>query len=73
MPMNVSNNLSGALFAAALSSLGAANKQPQLAMDLIEKSLSGLQTAGAAQSPTTQIARIAPVAGATGQLIDIQA
>lgn len=74
--MNVSNSLSAARFTAALSSLGAANKQPQLALDLITQSVAGLQNAGAAQSPPETVTGTASPtipAGYTGQLIDIRA
>lgn len=68
--MNVSSNLSGTLFITALSSLGAANKQQQLAMTLIEKTLSGLQPAGAAQSSSTPVTSPDK---STGSIINIQA
>jgi hypothetical protein len=64
--MDVSNNwtfqttLSGYLFTAALSSLDAANKQPQLALDLIVKSFAGLQAAGTAQSSPAEVVEVAP-------------
>jgi hypothetical protein len=70
--MNVSDSLSAARFTAALSSLRAANKQPQLALELLVKSLEGLQVAGAAQSPSQDAAMIDPASG-TGQIIDILA
>ncbi len=74
--MDVSTNLSGTLFTAALSSLGTANKQPQLALTLIEKSLSGLQTVGAAQSPSSTVPLAATPKISTkdiGTIIDIRA
>lgn len=75
--MDVANNLSGALFTAALSSLNAANKQPRLALDLIVKSSAGLQAAGTtAQSLPAGAAPAAPQAASitgSGRIIDIHA
>lgn len=74
--MNVSDSLSAARFSAALSSLSTANKQPQLALDLILQSVAGLQTAGAAQTLATEAGdrSVQPPAEATsGQIIDIVA
>lgn len=72
--MNVNDSLSGARFIAALSSLGAANKQPQLALDLILKSLPASQTAGAPQSSSPPVAQTgAPLSssGDSGSIINI--
>jgi len=72
--MNVSESLSGAKFIAALSSLSSANKQPQLALDLIMKSLPATQVTGAALSsppPGTQaVASLSP-SGESGSVINI--
>ena len=71
--MNVANTLSGAQFIAASSSLKAANKQPQLALELILKSVAAVQTAGAAQSPPpaamNQPSQVTPT-GVAGSIID---
>lgn len=54
---------------AATSVLAKANRQPELALDLITKSLQGLDTA-TAQAPSTQVA---PSVSGTGQIIDTYA
>jgi hypothetical protein len=69
--MNVSNSLSAARFSAALSSLSSANKQPQLALDLILKSLEGQPSAGAAQLFQSTVNQVQPVATADNT-IDIR-
>jgi len=71
--MNVANNLSGSSYAASLSLLRSANKQPELALQLLLQSMSTLQAPqAAAQTPAE-----APVAASSGtdggQIIDIMA
>lgn len=70
--MNVSNSLSVAQFSAALSSLSSANKQPQLALDLILKSLEGKTVAGAAQFSQYTVNKVLP-ATVSDNTIDIRA
>ncbi len=74
--MEIGNSLSAAQFIAALSSLSNANKQPQLALDLIERSVATSQVAGAAQSsaaPGTETIAPSLSPGAVGSVIDIHA
>lgn len=74
MPMNVSESLSGAKFVAALSSLSTANRQPQLALDLIMKSLPAAEVTGAAlSSPPPDTQTVAPLSssGDSGSVINI--
>ena len=66
-------SLSAARFTAALSSLKAANKQPQLALELIMQSIGSQQAAGAAHSsPQPGAKSISPsrVPGFSGSVID---
>lgn len=60
---------------AALSSLSTANKQPQLALELILQTVSGSQVVGAAQSPPPASTVAAPtaVAGTPDSVIDLYA
>lgn len=72
--MNVSDSLSGAKFIAALSSLSTANKQPQLALELIMKSLPESQVTGAALSsspPDTQAVAPLSSSGESGSVVNI--
>jgi hypothetical protein len=69
--MNVSNSLSAAQFSAALSSLSSANKQPQLALELIIQSLEGQPAAGGAQFSQGTISKVQPAVSADS-IIDIR-
>lgn len=68
--MNVSNSVSGVNYPATVSVLKSANKQPELALQLLMQSVSGMQspqaTAQTAASPVP-----AASGDGTGQMIDI--
>lgn len=70
--MNVANSLSSVQAMAALSSIRSANKQPELALQLLLKSLELAQSGASAQSPTTESTKVA-APSETGTLLDILA
>ncbi|WP_028582590.1 hypothetical protein [Desulfogranum japonicum] len=55
-----------------LSILRSANKQPELALDLIMKTIDGLQPGGTMQSVSETVSPSATAPTATGQFIDIK-
>ncbi|MDK9708390.1 MAG: hypothetical protein OEL83_15205 [Desulforhopalus sp.] len=66
--MDTSNSISAAQYSAGISILRSANKQPELALELL------IQTLAGTQAPTPAPADGVPVAagtGTTGQIIDI--
>ena len=67
-------DVSGSSYSGAISLLNSANKQPELALQLLLKSMQTLQVAGGTQSLATgpEVAVSAPTA-TSGQNIDILA
>lgn len=72
--MNISSNYPSLQYAAALSSIRSANKQQELALQLITSTVQGLQDTGGAQTPAKPVAATPSVSPTvTGQKIDITA
>ena len=72
--MDVTQSLSATRFIAALSSLSNANKQPQLALKLIQHAAQTTLAAGGAQSspqPGAAPSGPSPTPGDSGSVIDI--
>jgi len=71
--MNISTSYTANQYGAAQSILRTANKQPELALELIMKTAQNLQSAGGMQSAPATVQQTSPVSTAVGQLIDIMA
>ncbi len=68
--MNVSGSLSAIQYNSALSSLRSANRQPELALELLLKSVESIQSTPRAQSPQA-VVQPSTSTSDIGQFIDI--
>jgi len=71
--MNISSNIAVSQYSSQLSILRSANKQPELALDLIMKTAQSLENANGMQSAPQNVAPVSSSSSTIGQLIDIMA